>query len=231
MPKVIKKRPVKHNVSQNERDSSYEHLKHYIDKNKKRSQLVMGAAVGLIVIVSLIVIYRSYSRDQVSALNSRAYNAFYGQSSTADSEKRLKASLADFQRSYNDSKSPISLLYTAAALIELGNTDEAEKTLIQFNNTYQTDNELLPISYYRLFGLYKGKGASDKALQTIEKLYALKSPIFKDLALFEWASILSASGKADAAKGKMAELEKAFPMSPYVTRRPDSTALDNATKG
>ncbi|MBF0554315.1 MAG: tetratricopeptide repeat protein [Nitrospirae bacterium] len=230
MPKAIKKRPAKQNISHGEL-SSYEHLKHYLDKNKKRSQLIMGTVVGLIIIASLIVIYRSYSQDQASALSYRAYNAYYGQSSSEDSEKRLKASLAGFQRSYNEGKSPISLLYTAAVLIELGNTDEAEKTLIQFNNTCQTCDELLPISYYKLFELYKGKGASDKALQTIQKLYSLKSPIFKDLALFEWASVLSASGKADEAKGKMAELEKGFPMSPFVMKKPDGAALDNATKG
>ncbi|KWT81183.1 tetratricopeptide repeat protein [Candidatus Magnetominusculus xianensis] len=229
MPKAIKKRPVKHDISKGDLPSSYEHLKHYLDKNKQRSQLIIGAAVALIVIVSLIVIYQYYSQGQVSTLNYRAYNAFYGQTSAADTEKRLKASLADFQRSYNEEKSPVSLLYTAAAFIELGNIDEAEKTLIKFNDTFQTYDKLLPISYYRLFELYKAKGTADKALQTIQKLYALKTPIFKDLALFEWASLLTASGKTDEAKAKIAELEKDFPMSPYIMKSPGGT--DNATKG
>ncbi|MBF0516912.1 MAG: tetratricopeptide repeat protein [Nitrospirae bacterium] len=229
MPKVIKKRHSKQSASQGELPSSYDQLKHYLDKNKKRSQLIMGGAVAFIVVVSIIIIYRSYSHGQTSALSARAYNAFYGQSSAADADKRLKASLDDFQRSYAEDKSPVSLLYSAAALLELGNIDEAEKTLIKFNDTYQTYDELLPISYHRLYELYKDKGASDKALQTIEKLYALKSPIFKDLALFEWASLLTASGKADQAKAKIAELEKNYPMSPYAM--PGVAGADNATKG
>lgn len=231
MPKVIKKKTSKHSTPQAEMKSSYEHLKHYLDKNKKRSQLIIGAAAAFIIIVASIVIYRSYSQNQAATLSYRAYNAFYGESAQADNEKRLKASLADFQRSYNVDKSPVSLLYTAAILVELGSTDEAEKTLIKFNNTCQGCDELLPISYYKLFGLYKGKGASDKALDAIQKLYSLKSPIFKDLALFEWASLLSASGKADEAKAKIAELEKAFPMSPFVMKKAVGTGVDNATKG
>ncbi|MBF0458279.1 MAG: hypothetical protein HQK99_10330 [Nitrospirae bacterium] len=231
MPIVIKKRPSKKSASQAELKPSYEHLRHYLDKNKKRSQLIIGASAAFIIIVALIVIYRSYSQNQAAALNYRAYNAFYGESAAADTEKRLKASLADFQRSYAADKSPVSLLYTAAILIDLGSTDEAEKTLIKFNNTCQKCDELLPISYYKLYLLYKGKGANDKALDAIVKLYSLKSPIFKDLALFEWASLLSASGKADEAKAKIAELEKAFPMSPFVMKKAVGMGGDNATKG
>jgi tetratricopeptide (TPR) repeat protein len=230
MPKAIKKRPAKQHPSQDELKSSYEHLKHYIEKNRKRSQLILGVSIGFIAIAALIVTYRVYSHTQVSTLNYRAYNAFYGQSSKADSEKRLKASLADFQRSYNAEKSPISLLYAAAAFIELGNIDEGEKTLIQFNNTYQSYDDLLPVSYYKLFELYKGKGAHEKALETIKKLYSLKSPIFKDLALFEWASVLNAQGKADEAKAKIAELEKNFPQSPFIMKKAEEAGSDNPAK-
>ncbi|MCG6551699.1 MAG: tetratricopeptide repeat protein [Candidatus Magnetominusculus sp. LBB02] len=231
MPKVIKKRPVKQDITHGELPSSYEQFKHYMDKNKQRTQLILGVSVAVVVIVSLLIVYRVYTSGQVSTLNYRAYMAFYGQSASPDQAQRLKAALDGFQRSYDTGKSPVSLLYAAASLIELGSLDEAERTLIKFNSAYQTDEELLPISYFKLYELYKRKGASDKALQTIQQLYGLKSPIFKDLALFEWAAMLTASGKADEAKAKMAELEKNFPMSPYAAGRAQTAGSDNATKG
>ncbi|MBF0320218.1 MAG: hypothetical protein HQL01_10510 [Nitrospirae bacterium] len=231
MPKAIKVRHSKRAASEDELKSSYDHLKHYMEKNKQRSQLILGAVIGCVVIVACIFAYRMYAYNQVSTYNYRAYNAFYGQTAKADTEKRLKASLSDFQRSYNEEKSPVALLYIAAAFIELGNIDQGEKTLIQFNNTYAANDDLLPISYYKLFELYKGKGALDKAAETIEKLYALRSPIFKDLALFEWAALLSVQDKAEEAKAKFDELQKKFPQSPFAMALPQAPpGQDNATK-
>ncbi|KJU81971.1 hypothetical protein MBAV_005836, partial [Candidatus Magnetobacterium bavaricum] len=91
---------------------------------------------------------------------------------------------------------------------------------------YAGNEDIRPLSLYKLFELYKGAGKPDKAVETLKQLEKLRTPIYKDIVLYHMAEILKKQGKDDESKKKMQELEKNYPNSPYLPPKP--TQGDNS---
>ncbi|MCX5720037.1 MAG: tetratricopeptide repeat protein [Nitrospirae bacterium] len=63
--------------------------------------------------------------------------------------------------------------------------------------------------------VYLRKGNINEAINAIDSMYNLKSDIYKDLALIEYARLLEREGKTEEAKKKYKELTTQFPDSPF----------------
>ena len=120
-----------------------------------------------------------------------------------------------FKKAYDSRKSPSSLFYIAACYSELGNYEEAIKTLKDFTGRYSGNEMYAPLAYQKLASAYIMKGDLQEAQKTLATLYNLKGDILKDFALMESAKILEKEGKPDEAKLKYEELAKKFPNSPF----------------
>jgi predicted negative regulator of RcsB-dependent stress response len=219
MPKAIKKRTSKKTAGTEEevRDK----LVGLKDTLQERQKTVLK--YGAIVLVVLIAIagflfYDYSSKKKARMLSYEAYKIYQNlyQTQPLSREERYRKALDVFRKSYETRKSPVVLLYIAGCNYELGNYDEAIKTLKDFTQKYSNENRLVPLAYEKLAMAYERKGDTKEAMKALEALYNLKGYIYKDLALIESARLLEREGKTDEAMKKYKELSEKFPNSSFI---------------
>jgi tetratricopeptide (TPR) repeat protein len=219
MPKAIKKRTSKKAAGTEEevRDRLVS-LKDTLQERKK-TVLKYGAIVLVVLIAITGFLFYDYSsKKKARMLAYEAYKIYANlyQSQPLPKEERYKKALDIFKKSYDARKSPSVPLYIAGCYYELGNYDEAIKTLRDFTQRYSNEGKLVPLAYEKLAMVYERKGDTKEAMKALETLYNLKGYIYKDLALMESARLLEREGKTDEAMKKYKELSEKFPNSPFV---------------
>src|SRR3972149_8795035 len=193
MPKAIKKRTAK-KITDTELGVKEKlvSLKDTIQERKK-TVLRYGAIILVVLLAIPAFLFYDYSsRKKAKALEYDAYKIYQNinQTQPLTTEERYKKALDIFKKSYDTRKTPSVLLYIAGCYYELGNYDEAIRTLKDFTQRYEGEDDLIPIAYEKLAMAYERKGDTKEALKALESLYHLKGDIYKDLALIESARLL-----------------------------------------
>ncbi|MBZ0157178.1 MAG: tetratricopeptide repeat protein [Alphaproteobacteria bacterium] len=217
MPKVIKKRLA--GKSQNEETLS-ETVVDLRERLKERQKTLVYGLIAFGAVVLLVVAVMVYTRvttSKAAALQTEGYRIFFGETtiqytSPAD---RYKSALEKFQKAYDTKKSPVTLLYIANSYYELGNYDEAIKTLKDLTSRY-SDLRIVSLAHYKLSSAYLKKGDANSALTTLTNLAGIKDSPLQDLALLESGKVLETMGKKEEAKAKYKELIDKFPKSSLV---------------
>lgn len=218
MPKAIKKRiPKRTDTPEEEVQEKLSSLK---DTLQQRQSFTIKIAIGVLIVIVAVVTYLAYSyhaKSQAKALEYEAYNIYYSRAGlqTASKEEQYKKALEAFQRAYDKKQSPFSLYYIAACHYELGQFDEALKTLKDFAGKYGNEEKFLPLAYRKMATIYMKKGDIPETKKTLDALYALRTDIYKDFALMEYGRLLEREGKTDEARKRYEELTIRFPSSPY----------------
>ncbi|MBF0608553.1 MAG: tetratricopeptide repeat protein [Candidatus Magnetobacterium sp. LHC-1] len=232
MPKQIKKKVVKKVDPQNELAGVVEKFRGFYDTHRKEMLIAEVVLVSIVILSITVWGYVTFSKKAALSQQLIAYTTYHNMYQKSDpkneppKEQRYQKALEEFKKAYEKSKSPVSLFYIASAYYEMGKMDEAEKTLIELNKQYAGNEDILPLSLYKLFELYKGAGKLEKATETLQQMERLRTPVYKDIVLYQMAEILKKQGKDDESKKKMQELEKNYPNSPYIPPKP--TQGDNA---
>jgi predicted negative regulator of RcsB-dependent stress response len=218
MPKSIKKRTSK-KVTGTETDVKEKLASLKDTLHERRKTVLRYGAIILVVLLAIpaFLFYDYSSRKKAKALEYDAYKIYQNiyQTQPLPSDERYKKALDIFKKSYETKKTPSVLLYIAGCYYELGNYDEAIRTLKDFTQRYEGEDDLIPIAYEKLAMAYERKGDTKEALKALESLYHLKGDIYKDLALIESARLLEKEGKTDEAMKKYKELSEKFPNSPF----------------
>jgi predicted negative regulator of RcsB-dependent stress response len=218
MPKAIKKKiPKKTAPTEAEVTERLSSLKDTL-KERQRTALQIGGAV-LVIVIALVsfLVYSHTSQKKARMLEYQAYKIYYSNPAPASNREELYKKAQDvFKKAYDTKKSPLSLFYIASCYYELGNYEEALKTLKDFAQRYSNDDRFIPLVYQKMAMTYIKKGDLNEAKKTLDALYNLKGDIYKDLALMEYGRLLEKEGKLDEAKKKYEELTKKFPDSPFV---------------
>jgi predicted negative regulator of RcsB-dependent stress response len=218
MPKAIKKRVAKKTDTPEEGvQTTLSNLK---DTFLERQSTALKIGIGILVIIIAVVSFLVYSYTKETSakkLEYEAYKIYYsrGPIQPANREEQYMKALNAFRKAYDTSKSPFSLYYIAACSYELGQYDEALKTLKDFSRRYSGDETFLPLAYRKMVTIYTQKGDAGEAKKTLDALYNLKSDIYKDFALMEYSRLLEKEGKPDEARKKYEELITRFPNSPF----------------
>jgi len=218
MPKAIKKRiPKKTADAETEVKERLSTLK---DTLRERQKTAVKIGVGILVVIIAVAGFFIYSHNagkKAQGYEYQAYKIFYSadRSPLTNKEEQYKKALEMFNKAYGTKKSPVSLFYIASCYYELGNYDDALKTLKEFTQNYSGEKRFLPLVYQKMATVYIKKGDMNGALKTLETLSSLPGDTFKDLALMESGKLLEKQGKPDEAKKKYEELTKKFPYSPY----------------
>lgn len=218
MPKAIKKRTAK-KIADTESGVKDKLVSLKDTIQERRKTVLRYGAIILVVLLAIpaFLFYDYTSRKKAKTLEYEAYKIYQNiyQAQPITKEERYKKSLDIFKKSYDTRKSPSVLLYIAGCYYELGNYDEAIKTLKDFTQRYEKEEKLVPLAYEKLAMAYERKSDTKEAMKTLETLYNLKGDIYKDLALVESARLLEREGKTDEAMKKYKELSEKFPSSPF----------------
>jgi len=218
MPKAIKKRTSKKTTGTEEgvKDKLIS-LKDAIQERKKIILRYGAVILVLLIAVPGFLFYSYSSKKKAKTLAYEAYKIYQNmyQTQPLSKEDRYKKALDLFEKSYDTRKSPSVLMYIAGCYYELGNYDEAIKTLKDFTQRYSNEEDLIPLAYEKLAMAYERKGDTKEAMKALETLYNLKGTIYKDLALMESAKLLEKEGRRDEAMKKYKELTEKFPNSPF----------------
>jgi len=218
MPKPIKKRiPKKTGDAETEVKERLSSLRYAL---KHRQKMVLQLTAGILVVLAVLAgfLISSYTdQNKARTLEYEAYKIYYSNSPTqsADKEMQYKKALDMFRKAYDTSKSPLSLFYIAACYDDLGNYDEALKTLKDFVRRYSNDETYIPLVYQKMAAIYIKKGDTGEAKKTFNTLINLKSDIYKDFVILQYARLLEKEGKKDEADKKYQELVTRFPNSPF----------------
>ncbi len=217
MPKAIKKR-----VEQKARreDSINETVTDIRQKLKDRQRTLVYSllvAGGLILSVGSFFIYGKVMASKAQGLEYEGLKLFNGsgQTQVIAPQDRYKNALEKFKASYAAKKSPFALLYIANSYYELGNYDEALKTLKDLTVRY-SDPKVMSLAYYKMAMTYMRKGDAASALNTFNSLSSIKDSPLQDMALLESGRLLESMGKTEEAKDKYKELISKFPQSALV---------------
>ncbi len=218
MPKAIKKKvPKKTETPEQEVQEKLSDLKGTLSK-RRRTVLAVGAAILVVVLALAGFLFYSYNRGlEATRLEVQGYNVYHSRASQAQEDKasRYRNALGIFSKAYATKKSPFSLYYIAACHFELGEYDEAMKTLKEFARRYSGDEEFLPLAYRKMAAIAMKKGDPGEAKKALEAMSRLKTDVFKDFALIEYGRLLEKEGNAEEARKKYEELVAKFPSSPY----------------
>lgn len=218
MPKVIKKRIAKKPADAEEEVKSK--LAHLQDTLKERQKTVLKYGAIILVVVFAVtgfLFYTYSSQKKAKELEYEAYKIYYNvyQKQPLSREEQYKKALDTFKKAYDTRKSPVSLFYSAGCYYELGQYDDALNTLKEFAQRYSNEERFVPLIYQKMAMVYLRKGNINEAINAIDSMYNLKSDIYKDLALIEYARLLEREGKTEEAKKKYKELTTQFPDSPF----------------
>ncbi|MCL4537775.1 MAG: tetratricopeptide repeat protein [Nitrospirae bacterium] len=214
MPKAIKKRSEKRIAAEPDIKETVVDIKERL-KGKQRT-LVYAATAFVVMMLSIVVftVYKKTSSSRALELELEGYKLFHGdyQARMIPPVERYKKALEMFKKSYVTKKRADVLLYIANCHYELGNYDEAVKTLKELNSQF-SDPKIISLSYYKMAMAYERKGDTDNAISALKSLLSIKDSALQDMALLETGKILELSGKAEEAKTKYRELINKFPKS------------------
>jgi len=218
MPKPIKKRITK--KTGNAETEVKERLTSLKYALKHRRKMVLQSAAGILVVLAVcagFLIHSYTAQNRARTLEYEAYKVYYSNPPAQSSNKQMqyKTALDMFRKAYDTSKSPLSLFYMAACYDDLGNYDEALKTLKDFVRRYSNDETYIPLVYQKMAALHIKKGDTGEAKKTFDTLINLKGYIYKDFILLQYARLLEKEGKKDEADKKYQELVTRFPNSPF----------------
>ncbi len=215
MPKIIKKRISKHEGSDEALQDTVNDIRYRL-KERQRA-LVIGLAAFLVVLIAAggFYIYNKSQRDKAAELQREAYQLFYNENATQPSASgdNYRKALDLFTKSFDIRKRADVLLYIAYCKYELGNYDDAIKTLKELNDRFP-DPRITPLGYLKMAEAYLKKGDNTDALATLKDLASIKDGIFQDMALMESGKILESQGKKEEAKAVFKDLVTKFPNSP-----------------
>jgi tetratricopeptide (TPR) repeat protein len=215
MPKAIKRRIEKKVIAAEE--DLRETVVDIRQRLKERQRtLVYAVTVFIVLAISIggFAVYKKTSLNKALETEIEGYRLFHGdyQARIMPPSERYKQALEMFKKSYATRKRPDVLLYIANCQYELGNYDEAIKTLKELNNQF-SDTKVISLSYYKMAMSYVKKGDMDNALASLKNILNIKDIPLQDLALLETGKILELSGKTEDAKNKYRELINKFPKS------------------
>lgn len=217
MPRPIKKKVRKKDIgSEVEIQDTLHDFREKLREKKKTVFVYSVIAISAVLVFAVIFFYQ-YTAEQTSRrIETSAYNAYYNlyQQKNMTNQERYQLALDLFQQAYGKRKSPRVLLYIANSYYELGNYDDAMKTLNDFTKKYKTAKDLLPIAYQKIAAIQLIKSDKKAALETLDALYK-SGPLFQDYALIEAGRILENDGKVPEATAKYKELTEKFPGSPF----------------
>ncbi|MCC6347468.1 MAG: tetratricopeptide repeat protein [Nitrospirales bacterium] len=217
MPKVIKRRPDSKNRHEETLSETVGDLR---ERLRERQRTLVYALLGFGAVVLLVVgfmIYAKVTASKAATLQAEGYRIFFGEAPTrfATPAEQYKSALEKFQKAYETKKSPVTLLYIANSYYELGNYDEAIRTLKDLTSRY-SDPRIVSLASYKLAAAYTKKGDTAAALAVLTPLADSKESPLRDLALLESGRVLEAAGKKEEAKAKYKALIDTFPQSPLV---------------
>lgn len=217
MPKPIKKRADKKSRQQEDINSNYEKVLSFYENNQTNIAIAAGVFICIVMLLVGITLYKRSVSKKADILSYEAYRSFYNLNTKENlsDEARYKAALEKFKKSYQHKKSAVTLFYIANCYFELENLTDAEKSLLKIRKEFSSDNDIIPISHFRLYQLYKKKGEEEKAAKTLNELIALKSPIYKDVAIMAQSNKLLEEGKQDEVIKELNKIIKNYPGSPF----------------
>jgi len=217
MPRPIKKKSRKKDVgSESEIRDTLQDFRDKLQKKKKTVFVYSMIAISAVLVIAVILFYQYAAEQKSRELETSAYNAYYNlyQQKNMPKQEQYRLALDLFQQAYSKRKSPRVLLYIASSYYEMGNYDDALKTLNDFTKKYKTAKDLLPIAYQKIAAIQLIKSDKKAALETLDALYKSGS-VFQDYALIEAGRILENDGKVPEATAKYKELAEKFPGSPF----------------
>lgn len=214
MAKVIKKRPDKKTHAEGDIKDTVKDIKERIGK---RQQTFVYMLIGFLFVVTSVAAFFIYTKTTLNTaleLESEAYNLYYGDylKQPISDDERYRKALDLFKKSYAAKKRAHVLLYIANCQYELGNYDEAIKTLTDLNNQF-SEPQIISLSYYKMAMAYMRKGEKDSALNALKNIYTIKGSTINDVALLESGRILESMGKTEEAKERYRDLINKFPKS------------------
>jgi tetratricopeptide (TPR) repeat protein len=217
MPKVIKKRVRKTLTPEEEIKETVEDIKEKIKTRQRTLAYFIGIFFILITFVIAFIVYNRTSSAKALELQSEGYKLFYGEylTSLIQPTERYQKALDLFKKSYEKRKRPDTLLYIANCYYELGNYDEAIKSLNLLIEKF-SEPKLVSMAYYKIAMAYMKKNDQDKALSILKNISGIKNGSFQDIALFEVGNLLESIGKTEEAKASYRELINKFPKSGLV---------------
>ena len=232
MPKVIKKKPAKKKVRQEDEVKSA--LLQTVDKLKERQKHVFIAVSIVLVIVILYVgysLYSSSSGNKAYILEKQAYQYYYGETADASmtEQERWTKALDLFKKSIDVKPTPSTLFYAGNCYYNLKDYENAIKEYTAFTSQFHNNKEILPLVYQKLVSSYLKAGQSDKALATISELAKVDNGVFRDTALILEARYYEDAGEKGKAIEKYREIVSAFPDSPW-SAEADSRITAEETK-
>src|SRR5208283_732078 len=217
MPKAIKKRISRKTQGDDNIGETVADIRKKFQQ--QQSTLVYAAVIfGLIVItVGAFIVYNHTSNAKALEMEYDGYKILSGATATpyASPADRFKDALEKFKASFAANKRPTALLNIANCYYDLGNLDEALKTLKELTEQY-SDIKITSLAYYKMAMTYIRKGDLNSALNTFGIITNIKDAPLQDMALFESGKTLESMGKTEEAKGKYKELINKFPKSPLV---------------
>lgn len=219
MPKAIKKK-IKHKEggADHEIQDRLAGIQQELKKKQKSVMAYGGIALAAAVAIGGMAYYRAAANQNAMQHEYEAYKAYHNlyQKTPAARQDQLRLALDLFQKSYAEKKNPSVLLYVASVQAELGQSDEALKTLEAFIKTHGRVTDLMPIVYQQIAAIQLGRNNSVEALKALDAIAQLPGPMLKDQALLESGKILEKDGKKEEALAKYREIKEKYPDSPYL---------------
>ncbi|NJD55589.1 MAG: tetratricopeptide repeat protein [Nitrospirae bacterium] len=218
MPKAIKKK-----VSKKETDAEIEvqdriqDIKKVFEKKQKTLAAYGLITLSAVIVIGGIALYRFNANEKAQQLEYEAYKAYYNlyQKTPLAGQEKARKALELYQQAYAKRKSPRVLLSIADVYTELGQDDEALKTLEAFSKKHARDEALLTLALQKMAGIQMKKGNTAEALKTLDRIAAVPGDMLKDVVLVEKAKLLEKEGKKDEATALYKELSEKYPSSPY----------------
>lgn len=219
MTKAIKKRSEKRvGTTEEELRETVVDIRQKLKERQRTLVYAVAIFVALAISITGFAVYKKTSSGKALEMEMEGYKLFYGdyQARVIPHDERIKKALEMFKKSYAAGKRPDALLYTANCQYELGNYDEAVKTLKDLNNQF-SDPKIISLSYYKLAMAYEKKGDMNNAIAALKNLLSIKDSPLQDMALMETGKILELTGKNEEAINKYRELINKFPKSALVS--------------
>ncbi len=217
MPRPIKKRKKKKEITEERVFSVFETLQNYYENNRRFVHLLAILAVGLILVISFSIYYLKNRTQKAYTLTYEGYKYYYRlyDASSLPDDEALKRALEKFQEAYKNRPQARSLYYIALIQMRKGRYDDALKNFKTLVKKFSREEEFLSLGLYNIAQIQLKQGNREAALKTLDELYSTAKGYFKDLALFESARILEETGKKEEAQRKYSLIVEKYPSSPF----------------
>ena len=188
----------------------------FIYKNKN---IIIGLALGVVVIVAAILAY-FYWQDQVTEAKNIAFYRIEKLYKQPESELSTKEKLNQinslndaFVKSYpNTDERNIIQFYLGKLELKLGNKKEAIARFDELIYQVKRDIPIRALASIELAHLYQSQGKADKSIQVLQ---GLETDLFAELKMFELAEAYLANKDKKQALNYYKIFLKDYPKSPY----------------